>query len=337
VHFFIDEAGTFQSKSTSGPAVSCVGVVTVPSQLLDQFEDVVARLTRDWPRTETGELKGRLLGEEHIEALCIALVPLQVLLEVAVADLTGCPEADIKAHQADQAARLTVSLTERHHPNLVQQVWQLRWAMEGLAPQLYVQSLALTGVIWRALGHGQLYFCQRRAGELSRFVWRIDAKEEGKITAYEDLWVKTLFPFLQSTSLREPLIQLRGGDYSAYRRNFPKIPVPEYLREQHGGPIKEPFGHDLRAVFRDMEFQASHRSMGLQVADVLTNAVRRALTGRLRREGWEPLQLLMIHTAAGAIRPQTLKNDGGVVSGYAHVIRRLNAGGRDMLTPSRRR
>jgi hypothetical protein len=44
-------------------------------------------------------------------------------------------------------------------------------------------------------------------------------------------------------------------------------------------------------------------SYGLEIVDVLTNAVRRALKGRLGQEGWGGISRLMIHRHPPYIQP----------------------------------
>lgn len=56
------------------------------------------------------------------------------------------------------------------------------------------------------------------------------------------------------------------------------------------GDADEPKPLDLRAVFSDLRFSSANE-MGLELVDILTNGVRRALLGNLQPEGWlgEPI------------------------------------------------
>jgi len=97
-------------------------------------------------------------------------------------------------------------------------------------------------------------------------------------------------PILQSHSLRNPMAFLKGGDYRAFFRKFPRQDAPDYLKHLVKGA--EPMC-DLKGVFdREMEFGSSRDHVGLQIADVLANGIRRALGGRLQRAGWEPIRKL---------------------------------------------
>jgi hypothetical protein len=178
-----------------------------------------------------------------------------------------------------------------------------------------------------------LYYCQRLPGELGRFHWVIDAKSELNITPQEDWWRKCVKPMLQSRSMREPLAALKGGDYSAYRRNFPSKGIPTYLKDhlRKGTPT-----NDLTAVLREMEFADSRQHVGLQIADALTNCVRRSLIGNLQADGWRHLGKLMIRQGEGSVKFISM-GSGGLVRErpYGSAAKQLAEGQRSMLTEGR--
>jgi hypothetical protein len=53
-------------------------------------------------------------------------------------------------------------------------------------------------------------------------------------------------------------------------------------------------GTSLKLLLKDISFSAQTQH-GLEFVDILTNGVRRALTGKLQREGWQNMHRLMIH------------------------------------------
>lgn len=246
-------------------------------------------------------------------------------------DMNLSEDADIDCHKAMQAEGITGNLTEEHHPNLVKEVWENRRLLEQMPQQLYAQAVALTEVVWNAFQNGQLFFCQRYPGELARFRWVIDAKGKDRITDYEKWWRQSVMPLVQSRSAREPVIHLKGGDYSAFRRNFPSVPVPEHL--QTISRNSKTRADNVNAILgREMVFAASEAHVGLQIADILTNALRRSLSSRLQPEGWTPLAKLLIRNRKGAIRLRNFgPRSGSVRTPYAKVINQLNRGGRSMI------
>lgn len=97
--------------------------------------------------------------------------------------------------------------------------------------------------------------------------------------------------------------------------------------------LKGETGLSLNDAFREIEF-SSQPLPGLEVVDVLTNALRRALTDRLRERGWEGLSGLMIHRrGATYVHPVGFgENERPVTPPADKVFRKLGTGGRSMLT-----
>jgi hypothetical protein len=245
--------------------------------------------------------------------------------------------SDISHHQQMQAEGMTANLTDAHSSFMVAEVWRLRRVLEGLSRQIYAQAVALTELVWTALEEGLAYHCQRMPGELARLRWVLDAKDAQRLTAGEDWWKECVKPLLQSHSFRDPLVMLRGGDYSAYYRNFPPVKTPDYLADM----VKDPAQRmtNLKLIFeKDVAFAKSDDCIGLQIADVLTNALRRGLSGRMQPEGWAKLSKLTIHSRAGSIRLISLgEGEDTIARSYGSVLNRLNAGGRSMLVERRQK
>jgi hypothetical protein len=77
---------------------------------------------------------------------------------------------------------------------------------------------------------------------------------------------------------------------------------------------------------------SSDTEPGLEMVDILTNAIRRALTGRLAKEGWSDIRGLMIHRKEPYIGLVGLK-EAAVPSSYEGVVRHFTEGGKTMLSP----
>jgi hypothetical protein len=131
---------------------------------------------------------------------------------------------------------------------------------------------------------------------------------------------------------------LKGGDYSALRRNFPRVGIPDYLKEHFPSDARS--AGDLGGILgREMEFADSRQHVGLQIADALTNSncVRRALIGNIQADGWRPLRKLMIRQREGAVKFITMGEQGGFVSErpYALIAEPLAKGERSMVAEGR--
>ena len=181
----------------------------------------IDRLTKEWPRRD-GELKGGLLQATHLSALVEVLFRHDALVHACAIDVSREDKESLEHHKFKQCDGLTKHLTAEHHPELVDQVWQLRRLLERMPQQLYLQSVILSDLISWASDEILSYFAQRRPRELAEFEWTIDAKDPKKITTYEKWWHDTLGPLLESHSRREPLRLVRDHDfdYRFFDRSF---------------------------------------------------------------------------------------------------------------------
>lgn len=328
MYIYIDESGTFQRAPARDASISCVGALIVPSRSHAEMDVGFKKISVTWPK-EGGEVKGRLLNEDHVSVLCDFLEPLGAIYEVSAMDMNATSDSETAKHQRKQAELITINLTDDHHPRLKEELWKLRRALEEMPPQLYAQFTTLTHALWRTLEHGTLYFCQRVPNELGEFRWVIDAKDKGGTTNSEQWWQSCVKPFLQSHSIRRPMAMLKGGNYSVFYQSFPPMPTPEYLKHL----IRDAETNDLKAVLdRHMHFAQSHEHSGLQIVDVLTNAVRRALSGRLQSTGWLPITKLMIRKSGGSVNFIGLGHGRTSLSGSCYqVARKLTRGRRSMI------
>jgi hypothetical protein len=83
-------------------------------------------------------------------------------------------------------------------------------------------------------------------------------------------------------------------DYRWFERSFGATDLPNYLEGifPHGSENK--YGDLGKLLSRNFNYMPSHDQIGLQLADVLTNATRRALTGNLQQSGWRHIGRLMV-------------------------------------------
>jgi hypothetical protein len=70
---------------------------------------------------------------------------------------------------------------------------------------------------------------------------------------------------------------------------------------------------------------------GLELVDVLTNAVRRAVTGKLQPEGYEHLPSLMVHRSSHYISVVSMAGEQKQTVSYASVLRHFRHGGKSMV------
>lgn len=199
---------------------------------------------------------------------------------------------------------------------------------------LLVQTIVMFEALATVIQRATLYYVQRCPKELSNFHWVVDGKEVGKITNAEDWWKLSMCPLLQSRSLREPLSMIEGQDYSHFNAKF-KMPVPEYMRAHvgHDGDTT-----DLGRLLRDSFRFSSDGEPWLELADIVTNATRRAMNGNLGEAGWSGIRRLMIHRPKQYVHLVSLSQNCGAPDRkvpYAEAMKAFRTGGKDMV-PDRR-
>lgn len=94
-------------------------------------------------------------------------------------------------------------------------------------------------------------------------------------------------------------------------------------------------GTSLKLLLKDLQFY-SDVQWGLELVDIVTNAVRRSLTGNLQKEGWQNIHRLMIHDNDGPYISFVLYQESRDVIHAASYTAVVNEGfskdGRLMLT-----
>ena len=176
------------------------------------FEKLYGRLRRRLPKSK-GEVKGRGLSEGEVVEVGRLLRKIGALFEVVVVDMGMHSNDDVVDHKSGQTGAITAHLTPDHQPNLVEEVWALRRQLEDMPLQLYVQSVAMGELVYQTLNHASTYFAFRMPRELEEYHWRIDGKDNLKITPWEKWWSTVVLPMMESKTFREPLIGAEGGNY----------------------------------------------------------------------------------------------------------------------------
>ena len=296
---------------------------------MEGFEKLYGRLRRRLPKTK-GEVKGRTLSEREVVEVARILRKIGALFEVVAIDMGMHSKEDLLYHRAGQAEAMTATLTSEHHPNLIEAVWELRRQLEDMSLQLYVQSVAMGELVYQTLNHASTYFAFRIPRELGEYHWRIDGKDRLGITQWEKWWSTVILPMLESKTFREPLIAAEGGDYR-WQEQFRKHPDDYKLRFVNDSEKGEFF--DLREVIAENLGFSSDPEFGLEAVDIVTNAIRRSLSGNFAREGWIAIPQLMIGRASHCVRLITLSRESTLSSSipYAKVLRDFRHGGRPMF------
>lgn len=331
MHIFIDESGTFTGLGADAPAVSTLGALIIPTHRLPKLFKRYARLRANLP-TRKGEVKGSLLDERQVAAVIELLRINGALFCASMIDLADHSVEDIAQHRARRSAGLAANLTDGHTQELRDSVAALQARMAGFSDQLYVQSAVTIDLLYNVMQDMIVYHCQRFPKELGEFHWVVDAKNLGAVTNWEDWWSKTLVIWLQAMSLVKPGAMLPGGDYRHFRR-FIFDELPGYLRDvAPATDASRGAGVDLQKMYGESFRFSGDSEPGLELVDIVTNALRRGLIGNLGEAGWLPLRGLMIHRRDVYVSPVgLLPPDRKLARALLPTMNKFRTGGRIML------
>ena len=123
----------------------------------------------------------------------------------------------------------------------------------------------------------------------------IDGKDVTK-TKYEAAWELIAGGLLQGRNLESPGIMAEEGDYSHFAR-FLILgkPWPAHLPAPTSRNLSKPgaMTNLSMILYESLAFADSEKTIGLQLADIVTSAFRRAMMGRCQIHGYYNLGMLM--------------------------------------------
>jgi hypothetical protein len=319
VRIFIDESGSFTGFHAG--SVSVVGALVIPDVMMDKLTKKYAKFRASLPQ-EKGEVKGRFLTEKQVDKVVMLLARNEALFEITALDLGLHKEAAVREYQKKLGEGMLAKV-----PKFREDVQpEVKAASEYIlkAPvNLFLQALTTFDVLHHVITKATTFFAQRKPYELGSFVWTIDGKEPAKVTRWEEWWAHYAQGALSSMSQRRPAMMLPEefhADYSFY----------EKFNSSDGEKAIS-----LKMLLKDLKF-SSDIHYGLEFVDILTNAVRRALTNSLQKEGWQNIHRLMLHGNDGPYISFVLYQEGGDIIHDAPYTKIVNDGfskdGRLMLT-----
>lgn len=315
---YIDEAGSFTTFPESRNSISCVAALVIADSVHGKLLEEYQRLVKQWGLGST-EVKGRFLSERHFEETIRTVFQSQgAFLRVAAIDIGIHTLGMIDGHKKRQAEQLRKPMDNRFNPEFIEQVYRLASEIEELPPQLYVQFILLTQLVVSVIQTSTLLFSQLEPSSLSKFCWRVDAKDR-QVTKHEQLWKTLVLPFIQSATLRSQIIFLTEGDYSYFKRfeNPDQPTAPEHLRDTVAKPDEKFSSFSVNKVLEDLQFVDSRSSIGVQLVDVLANCFRRASNHRLQEKGWQNLGRIIVRDPRTDLALEICSLSHGVTEFYS--------------------
>jgi hypothetical protein len=295
MHIFIDESGSFGLPSPGNRNLSCVGALVIPEAKFNEVSERFATQKAKWGASN-GEIKGSQMNEPQVAAVIEILINCGCLFFVVATEMSVNDEAAMRAYQKTQAGFFTDGLTDAAHPELRKQATSLRASFESMSSQIFIQTVLLTDLLKKVIDLATLHLAMTSPPEAGAFKWVIDGKDVTK-TKYESAWELIAGGLIQSRCLESPGVMVEEGDYSHFERfllrgrKWPAhLPPPNSRNPSKPGVIL-----DLsKILYESLRFGDSQATPGLQLADIITNAFRRALMGRLQVVGYRRMGELML-------------------------------------------
>lgn len=275
MNIFIDESGTFPT-TTNSSSWCVVAAYASPECDRKALEKLVLSLRHSGYESHK-EVKLGYLTEIQYFRFLESLTRLNGISFAVATDMSLNTEELLLEHRSTQADKVIEHLEKMVHQSMRDALSKLSANLRSLPLNLYAQLVFQTALFHDILSRSTLYFVQRIPQTLREIRWRVDQKDV-VVTGYEKIFKKMLPMFLQSRSIREPLIHLEGANYSHMSQyEWPEGETPDYLTREYGLP--EITSLNVGKMVSNFEFVDSKSVIGIQVADLLASGFRRLLKG----------------------------------------------------------
>lgn len=309
MHINIDESGSFAVPRNGSAGFCCVGGLVVGDAQKEKLEAEFQRLTAPWVAPGM-EVKGRALPPTAVRQVLDLLGEVDAKLFVTATAGSFHTDDALAAFRHRQADLLGANLTPRHTPELRAQMAALQARMRQMAPQEFLQFNLLARLVEQIIRITPNHYGFFAPAELGAYHWTIDAKSDGR-SALETCWQLLGSVLLQAVFLRQPSklipgIDTRGFDaaYLCEDQTWPEH-ITREKRSPGAGEMMD-LGKLMRESFR---FADSAATPGLQLADIATNAFRRAIRGDLPPEILPALGRLLLGFDGPTIDLSFLEDD----------------------------
>lgn len=308
-------------------SISGVGALIIPealgAELFSKFQKIKIDLGFD-----NKEIKGRDLNESQVSEIIYFLRRYDIIFEITVIDMALHTDEIISAHKARQIELLSEdnpieTLTEF----VAARISRMQGQLSILSNQLYVQYVCMFQLLSNVFNKSTFYYSQRLPSELANFRWYVDAKNT-KITSYEELLMDSIGPALQSISIEKKFPQLKNADYSYFEKYLKTSSSPPKHLQKAFGDVS-PFEYvDITDIFRNnLSYVPSDTNLGIQLADILTTSIRRAMNNTLQIDGWKDIGALMVQSVEQGKKSMQLVHlytNGKINAPYCQVVEITN-------------
>jgi len=278
VNIYIDESGSFVNAPTVGKwnAVAALAVPEPGRRKLDAFVQQL-KLRSAGPGAK--EVKLNQISEDRYLRFLADVEHLNAVVFCTATDAGLNTAQRVAEHQQYQVAGVLKRLDKMKYEGGRRGVELMASQIKKLSPQLYVQLVCQINLMFDVVSRSITYFAQHNPSTLREFRWRVDQKNSAR-PDFEEAFEKLSPALLQSRSIEEPLMMVRGFNYSFMTPyEFSGGRPPKYLKEDYGIEVEDAF--DIQKLVRgNMIFVDSKDSPGVQAVDLIVSGIRRCLRGQ---------------------------------------------------------
>lgn len=333
MNIYIDESGSFVNAPVTGKW-NAVAALAVPETERKKLEHLVHRLKTSTLGTSTKEVKLHELTEDAYIKFIADLANLNVAVFCTATDAGLNTTVSVLVHQKHQTQEILRHLDKMKYEGGRQGVMLMAAQLEKLPVQLYVQLICQMDLMFDVVSRVITYFAQHSPSALREFRWRVDQKNSSR-TDFEDAFEKLSPALLQTMSMDEPLMMVKGFDYSGMSQyEFKDGNVPEYLRQDYGIEVTNALNIQ-KLVRGNIKFMDSADSLGIQTADLVVSGIRRCLRKQFSNNDAAATLLGKLMLQAKHNSPSlnliSFADDAPLETGTASIVRTMSANSKRMV------
>lgn len=333
MNIYVDESGSFVNVATVGKW-NAVAALAVPESGRKKLDGFVRQLRLQTGGPAAKEVKLSQVPEDRYFRFLVEIENLNAVVFCTATDAGLNTPEQVAEHQQFHVNAVLKHLDKMKYEGGRRGMELMGIQLKKLSPQLYVQLICQINLMYDVVSRSITYFAQHSPSTLREFRWRVDHKNSSR-PDFEEVFEKLSPPLPQSRSIDEPLMMVRGFDYSHMAQyEFPDGRPPEYLKEDYGIEVEDAF--DIQKLIRgNMKFMDSKDSLGIQAVDLIASGMRRCLRGEfvnndLAATHLGKLMLQAVHNSS-SINLVAFGNDAPLPKETARVVRLVSANSRRML------
>lgn len=332
MNIYIDESGSFVNAPTLGKW-NTVAALAVPEAGRKKLDILVRKLRLQSGDSLAKEVKLNEVPEDRYFRFLAELESLNAVVFCTATDAGLNTHERVGEHQQHQVREVLRHINKMKYEGGRFGLKLMASQLEKLSSQLYVQLICQIDLMYEVVSRSITYFAQRNPSTLREFRWRVDQKNSAR-PDFEEAFEKLSPALLQTRSMSEPLMKVRGFDYSHMTKYEYQDGPPEYLKESYGIEVED--GFNIQKLIRgNMRFMDSKDSTGIQAVDLVASGVRRCLrkefsNNELAAVGLGRLMLQAVYNGP-CISLVALGSEAALEKETARLVKLMSANSRRML------